>query len=114
GLVSLEGLFDKHDRFIQDKRQAEGASSSEVDQVNLGFVDQPKIVNIKKCCSSEERERFISLLKRYIDVLAWSYVDLKYFKPKDVQHSIPLKLEVKPCRKKQKVLRDYPCRNLED
>ncbi|KAH9315993.1 hypothetical protein KI387_024620, partial [Taxus chinensis] len=41
GLVSLEGLFDKHDHFIQDKRQAEGASSVEVDQVNLGSVDQP-------------------------------------------------------------------------
>ncbi|KAH9299017.1 hypothetical protein KI387_030699, partial [Taxus chinensis] len=29
GLVSLEGLFDKHDHFIQDKRHVEGASLSE-------------------------------------------------------------------------------------
>ncbi|KAH9309116.1 hypothetical protein KI387_037027, partial [Taxus chinensis] len=43
GLVSLEGLFNKHDRFIQGKRQAKGASSLEVDQVNLGSADQPQM-----------------------------------------------------------------------
>ncbi|KAH9295655.1 hypothetical protein KI387_039243, partial [Taxus chinensis] len=43
GLVSLEGFFDKHDRFIQNKRQVEGASSSEVDLINLGSSDQPRM-----------------------------------------------------------------------
>ncbi|KAH9324463.1 hypothetical protein KI387_004641, partial [Taxus chinensis] len=39
---------------------------------------------------------------KYIDVLAWSYADLKSFKPKDVQHSIPLKPDVKPYRQKKR------------
>ncbi|KAH9311612.1 hypothetical protein KI387_026647, partial [Taxus chinensis] len=60
------------------------------------------MVNIGKCCSPEEKVRFTTLLKKYIDVMAWSYADLKSFKPKDVQHSIPLKPDVKPYRKKQR------------
>ncbi|KAH9310829.1 hypothetical protein KI387_025864, partial [Taxus chinensis] len=59
-------------------------------------------VNVGKCCTPEEKRKFVKLLKKYMDVLAWSYADLKSFKPKDVQHDIPLKEDVKPFRQKQR------------
>ncbi|KAH9324424.1 hypothetical protein KI387_004602, partial [Taxus chinensis] len=39
---------------------------------------------------------------KYMDVLAWSYADLKSFKPKDVQHDILLQEDVKAFRQKQR------------
>ncbi|KAH9329677.1 hypothetical protein KI387_001785, partial [Taxus chinensis] len=39
-----------------------------------------------------------------MDVLAWSYADLKSFKPKDVQHDIPLKEDARAFRQKAEAL----------
>ncbi|KAH9312256.1 hypothetical protein KI387_027291, partial [Taxus chinensis] len=91
GLVSLERLFDWHDRFMKKKKQDVSDSSPETEPVNIGSEGHPQFVNIGKCCTPEEKQKFVKLLKKYIDVLAWSYADLKSFKPKDVQHDIPLR-----------------------
>ncbi|KAH9327431.1 hypothetical protein KI387_007609, partial [Taxus chinensis] len=91
GLVSLERLFNRHDRFVKNKRQDDPNSSPETEPVNLGSVEHPQFLNNGKCCTPEEKQKFVKLLKKYMDVLAWSYANLKSFKPKDVQHDIPLK-----------------------
>ncbi|KAH9320279.1 hypothetical protein KI387_022048 [Taxus chinensis] len=54
-----------------------------------------------------------------MDVLAWSYADLKSFKPKDVQHDIPLKEDAKAfCQKQRhynpKISGHHSSRNSED
>ena len=51
----------------------------------------------------EEKEKFITLLHEYKDILAYSYEDLKSFRPKEVQHDIPLKFGATPFRQKQRI-----------
>ncbi|KAH9320315.1 hypothetical protein KI387_022084, partial [Taxus chinensis] len=91
-----------HDRFVKKKRLGDPDSSPETGPVNLGLEKYPQFVNIDKCCTPEEKWKFFKLLKKYMDVLAWSYANLKSFKPKDVQHDIPLKEDVKAFRQKKR------------
>ncbi|XP_059078205.1 uncharacterized protein LOC131043644 [Cryptomeria japonica] len=70
GLVSLEKLFDKHDRYVK-KQQKSAASTMEYEQ-------------------------------QYIDVLAYSYDDLKSFRPKELCDDIPLKFGFAPFHQKQR------------
>ncbi|KAH9303390.1 hypothetical protein KI387_014973, partial [Taxus chinensis] len=42
------------------------------------------------------------MLRRYTDLLAYSYDDIKAFQPKEMQHFIPLKSGIKPFKKKQR------------
>ena len=50
----------------------------------------------------QEKEKFITLLHEYKDILAYSYEDLKSFRPKEVQHDIPLKFGATPFCQKQR------------
>lgn len=61
------------------------------EKYNIGSEEDPKFVNIGNNCNAEEKDQFIKLLRQYMDVLAYSYDDLKSFHPKEVQHDIPLK-----------------------
>ena len=60
----------------------------------------PRMVKISKALTAEQRNRYIKLLKEYIDVFAWSYEDLKTYDIGIIQHKVPLKLNVKPFRQK--------------
>lgn len=102
GLVSLEHLFDRKDGYVKqrDKEAPVVQSSGEYEQINIGTNEDPKFVNLGKCCSEEEKTRFISLLIEFKDVFAWCYDDLKNFKDGKFQHHIPLKLGVNPFRQK--------------
>lgn len=102
GLVSLENFFDWHDRYIQDQRMSSVNTSAEHYQVNIDTEDKPQLVNLGKCCTPEEAEKFTALFKQYKDVFSWSYEDLKVFKPVELSHTIPLKSDVKPFRQKQR------------
>ena len=44
---------------------------------NIGTKEHPRMVNISKALTTEQRNRYIKLLKEYVDVFAWSYGDLK-------------------------------------
>ena len=60
----------------------------------------PKIVKISKLLSKENRKKYISLLKKFVDIFAWSYEDLKTYDTSIIQHKIPLKHDTKPFRQK--------------
>ncbi|KAH9303983.1 hypothetical protein KI387_008387, partial [Taxus chinensis] len=77
--------------YVKSKASTGPQQSAEYDKIDIGSSTDPKLVNIGKCCTADDRKKEIVLLKRYKDVLAYSYEDLKAFKPKDMQHSIPLK-----------------------
>ena len=66
------------------------------EKYNIGMDEGPKLVNIGNWCMEKEKEKFITLLHEYKDVLAYSYEDLKSFHPKEVQHDIPLKFGTTP------------------
>ena len=62
----------------------------------MGDEVNPKFVNLGKCCSPTERDRFVSLFKQYKDVFAWTYKDLKTYDTSIIKHVIPIKAGVKP------------------
>lgn len=65
GLVSLENIFDRHDQYIQDQRMSGVNTFVEHYQVNIGTKDKPQLVNLGKCCTPEEAEKFTALFKQY-------------------------------------------------
>ena len=44
-----------------------------------------------KFSSCEEKEEYVNLMKKYTDVFAWSYEDLKEYDTSIIQHTIPIK-----------------------
>jgi hypothetical protein len=97
GLIPLEKLFDQKDVSIKPMLKP---LVEEVQDVNLGTDENPKIIKLSKALSPEKKQKYIDLCKYYIDVFAWSYEDLKTYDTSIIQHRIPLKEGVKPFRQK--------------
>ena len=64
--------------------------------INLGTETKPKYVNLGKCCSPAERDKFVNLFKQYKDVFSWTYKDLKTYDTSIIKHVIPIKAGIKP------------------
>ena len=75
-------------------------SSMKYEVINLGTDSHPQNINLGKCCTPFERAAYIKLFWEFKDVFAWTYSDLKTFDTYIMQHSIPLKAEVKPYQQK--------------
>jgi len=75
-------------------------SSTKYEVINLGTDSNPQSINLGKCCTPSERAAYIKLFQAFKDVFAWTYSDLKTFDTCIMQHSIPLKAEVKPYQQK--------------
>jgi hypothetical protein len=104
GIANLENLFDLKERFKGSKNAKTGSSCPMHETINLGTPENPKNVNLGKTISKEERKAYLKLFRQYQDVFAWSYRDLKTYDTRIIQHTIPLKPEVKPFQQKlQKV-----------
>ena len=89
-------MFDLNDKFRRPINVKTHRSSLQFEMINLGTQVEPKYVNLGKCFSPGERNKFISLFKQYKDVFAWMYEDLKTYDTKIIQHVIPIRTGVKP------------------
>jgi len=58
------------------------------------------MLRLSKGIPSQYKQRYLNLFKIYKDVFSWSYEDLKAFDTNIIQHKIPLKGGVKPCKQK--------------
>ena len=58
------------------------------------------IVKISKALSVEQRERYIKMLKEYVDIFSWSYKDLKDYHTSIIKHKVILNPNIKPFRQK--------------
>ena len=96
GLVPLERLFDNNDVVKISKKEQE----QETVDCNIGTAASPKIIKLSKHLSAEQRDRYVALMKEYVDTFAWSYEDLKEFDSSIIQHKIPLKEGVQPFKQK--------------
>ena len=92
GVRMLEQMFDLDNKFRRLVNVKTHSSSLQFELINLGLEDDPKYVNLGKCCSSRERGKFINLFRQYKDVFAWTYEDLKNYDTKIIQHVIPIKV----------------------
>jgi hypothetical protein len=68
--------------------------------INLETSENPKNINLSKTISKEERKAYLKLFRQYQDVFAWSYCNMKTYDTLIIQHTIPLKHEVKPFQQK--------------
>ena len=103
GIIPLEIFFDQNDVFKSPKIQVDDA---EVESCNLSIVAMPKMIKISKFLSVDMKFKYIEMMKRFIDVFAWNYDDLKEYDPTIIQNIIPIKENEKPF--KQKLRRIHP------
>ena len=92
----LEQMFDMETKFRRPTNVKTHSLSLQFELINLGSKVEPKYVNLGKCCSPGERSKLISLFRKYKDVFAWTYEDLKMYDTKIIQHVIPIKDGAKP------------------
>ena len=92
-MVSLEKLFDPHDVAREPQLVP---NCEDVEEVNIGTKEQPKIIKIARTLSPQEKQRYISLRKEYSDVFSWSYKDLNTYDTSIIQHTIPIKKDEMP------------------
>ena len=55
-----------------------------VEYRNIGTEENPKIVKLSKNFPVKEKEEYVNLMKRYTNVFAWIYEDLKEYDTIDV------------------------------
>ena len=68
-----------------------------MEEINLGAgLGLPKPIFISSQLIAQEIERFVALLKRYVDVFAWTYDEMPGLDPGLVVHSLNVDLGVKP------------------
>jgi hypothetical protein len=87
-IVSLERDFDK----LDGHKKKEDSKKKLCDhlEVNIGTIEEPRMVKIGKTTPIEERNEIVKLLKEYRDVLAFSYDELKVYREDVIQHVILL------------------------
>ena len=68
----------------------------EVDNFKIGVEKEPKIMNISKNLTTENKERYIKLMKDFFDVFSSSYDDLRVYHTSVILHLIPVQRNVKP------------------
>ena len=93
GLIPLDIFFDQNDVAKDPKVKP---ANNAVEDRNIGTKENPKIVKLSKNLFVKEKEECVSLMKRYTDVFAWSYEDLKEYDTSIIQHTIPIKPGEKP------------------
>jgi hypothetical protein len=69
-------------------------------ECNIGTTENSKTVKLSKTLATKQKYRYVSLMKNFTDVFAWSYEDLKTFDTGIIQHKISLKDGSKPFTKK--------------
>lgn len=79
-----------------------GPTTSEFEQINIGNMQSPKMINVKKCCTCEEKEVARNIFVEYQNVFIWSYKDLKSFRGEKIKHQIPLKPNTASFRQKKR------------
>jgi len=57
----------------------------------MGTKEDLKYVNLRTCCTPQERQDFIHIFKQYRDVFTWTYDDLKTYDTWIIWHVIAIK-----------------------
>lgn len=100
-VLSLEKLFDLQSKFRTIVKAKTNSAIMTHTLINLGTPKNPKF-NLGTCCIETKIYTFTHLFKRYKDVFARTYEDLKTYDTHIIQHIIPIKEGVKPFQQKLK------------
>ena len=92
GVRTLERMFELENKFRRLANVKTHSSSLQFELINLGTEVKPRYVNLGKCCSPGEINKFISFFKQCKDVVSWTYEELKTYDTKIIQHVIPIRV----------------------
>lgn len=93
GLVPLERMFNNHDVLVKPMMQL---NDEIIVNINIGTEGNSKFVKISKSLTEEHRNKYLKLMKEFVDVFSYSYEDLKIYDQIFFEHSISLKPGTKP------------------
>ena len=96
-MIPLESLFYQNDVARDPKVEP---PKEIVEDKNIGTKENPKIIKLSKKLPAKEKEGYVNLMKKYMDVFAWSYDDLKEYDTSIIKHTIPINPGEKPFRQK--------------
>jgi len=96
GVIKLENMFVLLDKFKGPLNVKNNSSSLSYEVINLGTIENPRKINLGKSIYVDERRAYIKLFKKYKDIFARSYQDIKTYDTRIIQHTIPLRNDVKP------------------
>ena len=82
--------------------QREPPTEDKVIQVDVGDKDHPKPIFISESLSPQEKEEYMSLIREYIDVFAWSYEDMPGLDPEIAMHRLNIKPDAKPVKQQHR------------
>lgn len=71
-----------------------------MENCNLGDLVVPKMVKVSKFILADMKTKYVEMMKRFIDVFAWSYADLKQYDSSIIHHTIPIKENEKAFKQK--------------
>ena len=74
GLIPLEKLFNQDD---VARKPSLVPTEKGVEDVNIGAIENPKMVKLSKELPPQVKARYISLLFSFSDAFSWDYTDLK-------------------------------------
>ena len=89
----MEDIFDSN---YVAKSPKVAPRDEEIKECNIGTEADPKIIKISKNLTKESKKKYIKLMKKFYDVFAWTYDDLKVYDPGVIQHTIPVKRMLSP------------------
>ena len=78
-------------------KEAQIQPEEELEEVSLeAGLGSPKPVFISSQLTTQEKEQLVALLKRYVDVFAWTYEEMPGLDPGLVVHSLDMDSGVNP------------------
>ena len=64
-----------------------------MEEVNLGYVEEPRITYINSLLPSDLKEGIIAILQEFKDHFSWIYDEMPGLDKSLVEHRLPIKLE---------------------
>jgi hypothetical protein len=95
GLVPFKKIFDNND--VAGSRKIT-VNEVDVEDFNIGTLEDPKITKLSRTPSPEVKERYVKLMKEFPDVFSWRYDEMRVYDISIIQHVIPIR-DFQKCRK---------------
>jgi hypothetical protein len=104
-------LFLSHSLFIYSDLADDGklgyefTLADELEEVDIGPGDKPRLTFISKKLDSSLQEPMIALLKEYSNCFAWDYMEMPGLDRRIVEHRLPLKKGFQPFHQRARQMR---------
>lgn len=80
-------------------------SVDDLQEINLGLEAIPRVVKIGTPSTSYLGHSLLNLLREYIDIFAWTYVDMLSMDTDLVTHKLSTNPDIHPIKQKPRLLR---------